>query len=164
MAEDTYRVRFRFRLGKKLNIADAERNFSVAGKNVVLASGAGDGKPINESEWLVLNTRGFESEKAAREYGHKLRAAVQLSSIACRLGIDAGIDLPTSGLGAAFRKQVEERTGASIRSNVHGIDVFPDEPNVVIFNVSATGTVLSSPEPFLPDLDALHAISISSRE
>lgn len=159
MAKKTYRARFRFRVGKKLNIADAEHRFTVAGREAVLASGVGDSKPISESDWLVINTRGFKSEEDAREFGHKLRAAAQLSSVACRIGIDAGIDLPTSGMGAAFRQQFEEQTGASIRSNIHGIDVFPDETNVVIFNVSGSGTVLSSPEPFLPSLDALHAIA-----
>lgn len=159
MAKKTYRARFRFRVGKKLNIVDAEHRFMVAGREAVLASGVGDSKPISESDWLVINTRGFKSEEDAREFGHKLRAAAQLSSVACRIGIDAGIDLPTSGMGAAFRRQLEEQTGASIRSNIHGIDVFPDETNVVIFNVSGSGTVLSSPEPFLPSLDAFHAIA-----
>lgn len=159
MAEITYRARFRFRVGKKLNIASTEHLFIVAGREAVLASGVDDSKPISESDWLVINTRGFKSEQEAREFGHKLRAAAQLSSVACRLGIDAGIDLPTSGLGATFRKQLEEQTGASIRSNIHGIDVFPDEPSVVIFNINGTGTVLASPEPFLPSIDALHAIA-----
>jgi hypothetical protein len=159
MAGETYRVRFRFRVGKKLNIADAERRFTVAGREIVLASGAGDGMPISESEWLVINARGFELEESAREFGYKLRVAAQLSSVACRLGTDAGIDLPTSSLGAAFRTQIQEQTGVTFRANVHGIDVFPDEPNVFIFSVSATATVLSSPEPFLPTLESLHPIA-----
>lgn len=159
MAEKTYRARFRFRIGKNLNIRDAEHRFIVAGRESILASGAGEGKPISESEWLVINTNGFESEQAAKKFGHKLRAAAELSSVACRIGIDAGVDLPTSGLGVDFRKQIEEQTGASIRSDIHGIDVFPDESNVVIFRVSGTGTVLSSPDPFLPNLDSLHGIA-----
>lgn len=160
----TYRARFRFRVGKKLNIADAERRFPVAGKEVALASGEGDGKPICESEWLVVNARGFESEHSAREFAHKLRAAAQFSSVACRLGIDAGVDLPTSALGADFRKQVEAQTGSTIRNNVHGVDIFPDVPNVVIFTFSGTGTVRASPDPFLLDLDVLHAIADGASE
>lgn len=160
----TYRARFRFRLGKKLNIADAECRFMVAGKEVALTSSEGNGKAICESEWLVVNTRGFESELSAKEFGHKLRAAAQFSSVACRLGIDAGIDLATSALGDDFRKQVEAQTGTTIRNNVHGIDVFADYPNVVFFAINGTATVLASQDPFLQDLNALHAIADCTSE
>jgi hypothetical protein len=37
--------------------------------------------------------------------------------------------------------------------------VFRDEPNVRVFNISGTGTVHASPEPFLSDLDAFYPVA-----
>lgn len=75
-----YRARLRFRIQKKLNIDDAKRTLAIAGRDVVL-SGPEDSKPIKECEWLVLNTRGFSSEGEARDFGHKLRVALEVSSV-----------------------------------------------------------------------------------
>jgi hypothetical protein len=38
---------------------------------------------------------------------------------------------------------------------LHGVDVFPDDPNVRIGHFTATGTVRSAPDPFLSDIDEL---------
>ena len=96
----TYRARLRFRVQKKLDIDSTEHRFDIAGRNVVLSSALPD-TPIRDSEWLIMNARGFASEDDARQFGHRLRSAVQLSSVATRLGVDAGRDLATSGLGNA---------------------------------------------------------------
>lgn len=152
----TYRTRLRFRLQKKLSIDAPEHRLRVAGREVVLSAPEPDQK-IADSEWLILNTRGLETEEQAREFGHRLRAALEVSSVATRLGVDAGRDVATAGLGAAFREHLERTTGRYLRDNVHGVDVFADEPHVGIVNFSATGVVRAQPAPFLSDLDALYA-------
>lgn len=156
MEVQTWRARFRLRLAKKLNIAESERRLTVADREVVLASGDIDGKPIKESVWLVMNTRGFKSEHDARDFAERLKLSAELASVSCRLGIDAGINIATSGLGAAFKSHLEQTTGAVIRSNVHGIDVFPDDPNVTIFSFHGEASVLAGPDPFLDGINSLH--------
>lgn len=159
----SYRVRFRFRVSKKINIDDNEITVPVGEKRVALSAGTPD-KPINESNWLIANTRGFETELAARQFGHDLRAACAVASVANRLGVDGGIDLATSDVGSAFKKRLNETTGTVIRGNVHGIDVFLDDPSVRIFSVQGTGSVLQNPQPFLQDVsDFLGPASLLSQ-
>ena len=98
----------------------------------------------------------FTSENEAREFGRKLKAALEVSAVAARVGVDAGQDLATSALAKSVKKKIKNETGAHMRDNVHGLDVFPDLPNTHIFSATGTGSALVSPEPFLTDLDALH--------
>lgn len=149
---ETFRVRLRFRVQKRLNISEPEYRFLIGKWEAVLSPPVQD-TLIRGSEWLVLNVRGFASEKEARDFGRSLKTAAQISSIASRQGIDAGVDAPTSGVGEIIREQYL-REGQLIRDNVHGLDVFPDFPNVRIFTISGTGTVLKEPNPFLSDLAA----------
>jgi len=154
-AEGTYRARVRIRVLKKLAIPESEYRFQVFGREVVLSAPTQE-MAIRDSEWLVLNARGFGSEGDAREFGRRLQAALHLSSAATRLGIDPGRDLPTSGLAAHVKQHIARETGATVRDNVHGLDVFVDDPNVVIFNLSATATVHASRDPFLAYAAELH--------
>jgi hypothetical protein len=158
---DTFRCRLRFRVQKKLNISAREHVFRVRGRDIVLAPPLSD-QNIADSEWLVFNARGFATEPEATEFGHKLRAALEVSSVATRFGVDAGQDRATSGLGALYREQIAEQTGTLIRNNIHGVDVFVDSPNVRILHSSITGVVLAGPEPLLSDLDGLHDIAVNA--
>lgn len=151
----TYRARLRFRLQKKLDVDANEYRLQVAGREVVLTPPVPD-LTIRESEWLIMNARGFASGDEARQFGRKLRAALEVSAAAARVGVDAGRDLATSRLGQAVREQIANDTGALVRDNIHGLDVFPDHPNTCIFNFTATGTVHARPEPLLTDLNELH--------
>ncbi len=161
---NTYRCRFRFFLQKKLSISENEHRFVVDGREVVLSAPVPE-TAICDSEWLIMNTRGFTTEEEARVFGNNLKASVELSSVLTRLGVNAGVDKPTSALFDGFRQQVERETGAKIRNNTHGIDVFLDEPNVTIFSLNATGTVHAGPAPFLTCISELHnkAASASQR-
>jgi hypothetical protein len=147
----TFRTRFRFRVLKTLDIKEHEYRFKVGEREVVL-SPLPEGVPIRESEWLVINVRGFDSEDAARTFAHKLRAASEISSVAARLGIDAGRDLPTGGFGQTVKDHFQKTTGLLLRDNIHGIDVFLDDPNVRIAQINLTAQVWKEPNPFLSDL------------
>ena len=159
--QHAYRARLRFRLQKKLNIAAREHKFAIKGREVVLTPALPD-IDIGDSEWLVLNTRGFATEDDARNFGHRLRAALEVSSVSTRLGVDAGRDLATSGLSDTFRRELQRQTGNILRDNIHGLDVFVDDPNTRIFNFSAAGTVRANPVPFLADLDGLFDVAVNT--
>lgn len=151
--KEKFRARFRFRLQKKLNIKAKEYRLEVCTHKVVLTSQL-DEMDICDSEWLVMNTKSFDSEEEARTFVRKLKTACEVSSAGARLGIDSGVDLATSGFGKIVKDRVHEQTGIILRNNVHGIDVFPDEPNVRIGHISATGTVRAQQDPFLTDINS----------
>ena len=153
----TFRVRFRFRLQKKLSIAAKERQLNIDGHEIVLSAQLPD-SDIADSDWLVMNARGFESEYSAAKFAQKLKTASEISSVAARLGIDTGTNQPTSGFGKAIKDRVRETDGVLLRDNVHGVDVFPDDPAVRIGHFSAIGTVRASPDPFLVDLNELFKV------
>jgi len=148
---EMFRARFRFRLQKKLNIKSKEYRLEIGTYNVVLSPQLPD-VDICESEWLVMNAKSFASEEEAKIFARKLKSACELSSVGARLGIDAGINLRTSGFGKIVKDHVYEQSGVLLRDNVHGIDVFLDNPNVRIVHINATGTVLAAPDPFLSDI------------
>lgn len=157
----TFRARLRFRLQKKLDINEPEYRLTVAGREIVLSSPVRE-TLIRDSEWLIMNTRNFSTEDEAREFGHKLRAAIELASVSTRLGVDAGRDLATSGLGRAVKDQIAKSTGEIARDNVHGLDVFEDNPNVRIFSISGKGTIHKKPDPFLPMVAEMHEVAASA--
>jgi hypothetical protein len=149
----TWRARLRFRLQKKIRIDGNERRLQIAGREVVLAPPTPDLK-IMDSEWLIMNARGFASEDEARQFGNRLKTAVEVSAVAARVGVDTGQNLATSALGRIVKDALAQE-GALVRDNVHGLDVFPDHPNTRIFTMNATGIVHAAPDPFLCDLDAI---------
>jgi hypothetical protein len=148
-----WRVRIRFRLEKRLNVDANERRFEVAGHEVVLRPPTSDMK-ISDSTWLIMNARGFANEDEARQFGQKLKTALEVSSIAARVGVDTGRNLGTSALGKSVKDDLA-KGGTHLRDNIHGLDVFPDLPNTYIFNANAIGVGLVAPDPFLSDLDEL---------
>lgn len=149
----TWRARLRFRLQKKIRIDGTEHRLQIAGCEVVLTPPT-PGLKIVESEWLIMNARGFASEDEARQFGQRLKTAVDVSAVAARIGVDTGRNLATSGLGKIVKDALAQ-TGAHVRDNIHGLDVFPDHPNTRIFTMDATGIVHAAPDPFLNDLDEI---------
>jgi hypothetical protein len=157
-----YRVRFRFKLLKKLSVDDRERRLIIGGCEVVLASQFPD-RIIADDDWLVMNARGFDTEPDATLFAHKLKAASELSSVIARLGIDAGVERATSGFGRIVKDQVFASDGIVLRDNIHGLDVFADDPNIRVGHFTATATIRSNPDPFLGDLPELYdAVSNAS--
>lgn len=160
---DTYRARIRFRVAKKLNITDSKYPFVVAGRETLLQAPSEE-TLIQDSEWLVINTRGFAGEDDARNFGRNLQMALHLASAVTRLGLDPGQDIPTTALAQHIKLQIAESSGAKIRDNVHGLDVFVDDPNVTIFSFQGAGVVLANPELFLTYAAELHSAASGMTE
>lgn len=136
---------------------ETERHLTVAGKEVVLSPQKPDTN-ISDNQWLIMDARGFQSARDAEEFARKLKASTEFSSAIARLGTNAGIDRPTSGFGKVVKDRIFEEHGLLLRDNVHGIDVFPDDPNTRIAVISGSGTVRSAPDPFLSDIDELYGV------
>jgi len=153
-ASSSYRVRFRFRLLKKLNIQDPIYKFEIGSQEVILSPQQPDVN-ICDSDWLIMNARGFATEDNAIQFSEKLKMVCEVSSVCSRLGVDAGTDIATSGFGKIVKDRVKEQHGIELRSDVHGVDVFKDEENIRIASFSGTGTVRASIDPFLCDMCSL---------
>ncbi len=100
----TWRARLRFRVQKKIRIDGNEHRLQIAGREVVLTAPTPDLK-IMDSEWLIMNARGFASEDEARQFGHRLKTAVEVSAVAARVGVDTGRNLATQPLGCSLSRQ-----------------------------------------------------------
>jgi len=111
---------------------------------------------ISDSEWLCMNARGFGSYEEASQFAENLRAACEVSSVAARIGIDTGTDVPTFAFGQILKDSALALDGIKARDNIHGIDVFVDDPAIRFGHVNASLIIRSMPNPFLSDLEALH--------
>lgn len=145
-----FSIRYLFRVEKKLNIKSKEHRFKICEWDALLVPRR-KGRTIDQSEWLIMRISGFGSENSAQIFARKLRAASDLSSVSCRMGIDSGIDRVVAGVTRHFKNQIFEQTGLTLRNTIHGIDVMP-EANSKFFDMEATPTLLKQPEPFLGDL------------
>jgi len=149
-----YRVRLRFRSEKRLNLATCKHEITIEDRRCVLTADL-DGVAIKDSNWLVINARDFFDGEEATAFGQRLKAAIDLSSVATRLGVDTGVNSTTSSVSEIIRMQVEDQQDVLLRNNIHGLDVFPDDERVRIIRFSGTGTVTKDPSPFLDDLERL---------
>ncbi len=147
----TYRSRFRFRLEKTFNLDINEHRFNLDGYEVVLSAPDPEEK-IKDSKWLIMNTYGFCNEVEAKEFSEKLKASCELSSVSARIGIDSGTEKITSAFFMPFVEKYKKETGHTLIPNRHGIDVFIDDPNIRIANITAAGTVSTDVNPFISDL------------
>ena len=145
-------IRLRFLTSKGLTGKEKELVFDRAGVKVTLKSA--EEKCLSESGWLVLRALGFETEKDAKDYGQKLSLALQIASMRRWWGVDIGQDKATSALFRGVTDSLEAE-GHHVRSNIHGLDVFPDRANTSWFTINGTATVSSSPTPIIEDLGSL---------
>jgi hypothetical protein len=131
-----------------LNISERERSFDVEGYKVTISPQLPN-VDISDSEWLIMNVRGFKSREEAEKFSNKLKFACETLSVSVRLGLDSGRNLTTSGFGKLAKEKVQENSGIVLRDNIHGLDVFEDNPNIRIAHISGTETVRASGEIFL---------------
>src|SRR4051812_17744570 len=123
-----FRARYRFRLGKKLNLSTKKHQLTLGIHSAELSPQEAD-KDIRDTDWLVINARGIRTKKTASHLARRIKGASELAALCARVGIDSGVDRPTAGIGASVREQARTQ-GTEIRDNVHGIDVFRDQGNV----------------------------------
>lgn len=148
-----WRTQLRFRLQERIGIRSHERRLHLADREVVLSAALSQ-VSIADSEWLILDARGFGSEAEALEFGGRLKKALEISSVASRVGVDAGQNLPMAYAGRAL-KEALAKDGISVRNNIHGLNVFQDDPKVGVLTSIGGRPTRVAPEPFLGDLDEL---------
>jgi hypothetical protein len=147
-----FRVRLRVRVAKGFTTDATSLQFIMANKEVTITSQNKD-ESLNKAKWLVLSTRGFSTDQAARHFGSRLRSTVQLAALSSRIGADVGQDKATTWMDESFARSIgliqeHER----IAPNVHGLAILPDDDNIRFPTMNAEGTVTADPEQFLAAL------------
>jgi hypothetical protein len=153
-APEGYRIRFRFRLVKSFHSDDFSKSIEIDGIVVTLKSEVID-QPLRDAKWVILGANGFDTEAAAQSFANRLKHAVQIASVCCRLGADCGKDMPTSGWGAMVKESYLEQ-GIILRDDVHGVDIFKYDPRVSYLKFTANVQVHASLENFLSNLIRFH--------
>ena len=125
-------------------------SIEVDGQTLVISGPNAEG-PLNSQE-VILNARGFQTEEEATNFGAMLRSALSVRSAVRRTGIDLGDDRAPSGLFRAAREALEKGVGAKIRDSVHGLDVFEDHDPTIFFGLNPGITVSMTPETFVPSV------------
>ncbi|MGH9942382.1 MAG: hypothetical protein ACRD9R_08495, partial [Pyrinomonadaceae bacterium] len=85
--------------------------------------------------------RGFPTEESAFECGTRLKKAISILMAKRRLGINVGKDKATSATNTAMKDMMKEKHGVQLRDDIHGLDVYSDDPPVTRFSLSGTVTV-----------------------
>lgn len=147
-----YLMRFEFRVTTYFNIAARNFEFELAGRPAVLR--AVQDRPLKETGAVTIQVTGFESEIEAREFGYRVQRASTLTATKTDLGIDVGDNVVRTSASALMREQFYKAHGRVLRNRVHGIDVYPETPPSNTIVVEGRGTVLTTPEIFLRELDA----------
>jgi hypothetical protein len=162
----TYAFRLRFRTAKAFTTD--EQRITVLGSehSSELTIAATPEGTLRNAKWLSVKSGGFGSPEAAREDALKLKDELLLLGAVRYMGFDLGHDQVTSGLFNLFRSQLEEQHGYHIRNNVHGIDVFEEDPEreTRFFSFEATGTVSEPPAYFAAFFRRIRAAGLQLTE
>ena len=149
IGDGSYAFRLRFRSAKGLSSTEEFISFKTGG--VLLTIRREGDAPLQEAGWFLIRGGGFSSEDEARAYGEKLVTALQLSSLRRLWGVDVGEGKPTSALGKSIVDSLAA-DGHFARANIHGLDVYLEQPNTFWTAFTATGRVSLRPDYLLDDI------------
>lgn len=143
LADFTVRIRFRIPSYDRIGIDETEVAFTPsAGPDVILKSGDKD-TTISQSDWLILHSSGWPTEKDAEAAAEPLTDALRRVLARHILGADLGRRSPQGGYTREGLRWLEGRTGRTALNDTHGPMVFPTEPRPIFgrITVSAVRTV-----------------------
>ena len=104
-------------------------------------------------KYLFIGER-FTSQHAALDCGRRLKLALSLLAAERQFGVDTGKDAATSSFSHAIKEALAHSQGVQLRDDIHGLDVFCEQPPVTRFGVEAYGSssyVISDYEDRLSD-------------
>jgi hypothetical protein len=105
--------------------------------------------------------KGFPTKESAFECGTRLKQAISILMAKRRLGINVGKDRATSASDIAMKDMLKEKHGVQLRDDIHGLDVYSEDPPVTRFSLFATATVSHEIKDFQVPLTNLYASELS---
>lgn len=147
----TFSVRFRFRLSTPVPLEEETVRIAIAGREIELSRDAE--KTPAGSDWFTINAHSFVTEREAQAFARDLKAAMTLAGIRRNLGIDAGDDRASTGLGKKLIDDLADK-GIALKPNVHGIEVYLRRGNEQFISFSANATVHMQAKAFSAEIKA----------
>lgn len=90
-------------------------------------------------KYLFIGER-FTSQDAALDCGRRLKLALSLLAAERQFGVDAGRDAATSSFSQAIKETIARSQHVQLRDDIHGLDVYCEQPPVTRFGVEAYGS------------------------
>ena len=129
-----YRLKLKLRVGRLLDAKELSITALVGGRTVTIRSEVSE-QPLSEARWLVLESRGFDTEESARAFGEELQRAAHLAGLCSRVGVDAGDpgdDRARSRINPEFLRSLPGMSpDLRVGPDVHGLAILPDDGNTI---------------------------------
>ena len=135
-----FRVRFHLHAGDWIKLSDNRVSLPPCAGSTYTVMSAVDGEKIESARVLTIRAGGFANEASAREAGERVVSAICLAGATVRAGIDVGRYRRQGGFTNAGIERFTP-TGMKGRTDVHGLDVFADEPNLRFLSFDADAAV-----------------------
>ena len=148
----SYLVRLQVRIGKRLATETDCMTATVLNRPISIRSPSG---PLEETDWLILEARGFSSEVEAREFGERLRLLATIGGLCSHLGIDTGRDRTLSQFSELALRRMGLAKDLRVPPEVHGVLVLPDDDKSVFMCGRVSGSVRSDPAQLLEAIETL---------
>lgn len=142
-----WRVRLKFNCANEIQSENAALDFRIGMYGVTISSATGEAKL--DSKRLVLNVRGINAESDAHSFAGQLVDSVHVAAAIRKMGVDLGEDKASTVMFNGAKKAVHDRSGITIRDDVHGTDVFFDDGFVRHFSMNASVSVSMKAETVL---------------
>ena len=155
----SYLLRLQVRIGTRFSSDTDRLDAMVLGRSVSIRSRTGGS--LSETDWIVLEARGFSSEKDAYEFGERLRLLATIAGLCADLGIDAGRDSTLGSFSEHALRKADLAQDVRIPPEKHGILVLPDDGKSVFMYANATLSVRHDPVQLLEALETLLDCSTS---
>jgi hypothetical protein len=123
----TVRIRFRIPSRDRLGIDESEVVITQSAPQTVVLKSVDKDKAISQSDWLVLQSSGWGSEKAAEAAVEPLMDALRRALASWHLAADFGRRAPQGGFSKAGLQLLEGVSGRPTLNDSHGPMVFATE-------------------------------------
>ena len=128
----------------------------VGGRKVTIRSEVSE-QPLSEARWLVLESRGFDTEEGAREFGEELQRAAHSAGLCSRVGVDAGDpgdDRTRSRINPEFLRSLPGMSpDLRVGPDVHGLVILPDDGNTICVRLRGNLSMRANSGDFIRALE-----------
>ncbi|MGO9570146.1 MAG: hypothetical protein ACLP5H_21665 [Desulfomonilaceae bacterium] len=153
MLSYNFRLSFNLRLGDRfISSASEMKLFKLRGGQIIRLSSGGRSTPIQDHSRASLVGGPFNSEDEARTAAEHTRQALLIWALRKRIGVDPGDRKIRSYLSDAGKDYFGQQPGKPVRNDLQGIDIYPDEGDVVFLRIEAKASLAVDAQSFATDI------------
>jgi hypothetical protein len=162
----THAFRLRFRTAKPFTSDEERLTIPEDAHGPAFEIAASPSGSLREAKWLSIRMGGFSSDDEARQHALELTDRLLVVGGIRTMGFDFGQNRVTAGLFNVFRNALERENGFRIRDNIHGLDVFEEDPEqeTRFFSVEAHASVTEPPALFSEVFRQIRAATVTLSE